>query len=590
MRHIPASSIEAQAALLEMRAGVPGLAVSSFVVALFPAAVMLYLLLLFDVALPGHSAATLYGVTFIFLVILAFNGFISLLRRRMLGHIGDIAATHFTPRLDDVTARLGEGRVSRPGDGAQISRDLDAIQHFFRSSAAIAWLDMAGLPLLLLAQIFLGARFAVITLITAGALGFFLVKSLRAQEQPSRDLVTMLANRHAIAETSRSSIGTLRALGMRVRAMQAWRHANDRIAAIFVGLRERTRRDAVIAHGVRYAGFAALLLAGGLLAIDDRASGGVVISAAFLGWFALSPLVSAIETSDILIAGRQGWTRLDAALASIPSDGSALTLPEPAKTMNCESAALAVPGGKRPTVHGVNFALKAGEVMTVVGPGGCGKSVLLRGLSGAWPLVAGKVRLDGAALDQWDDELLGRHVGFMPQTIDLVEGTVAENIARFEPDANPEAVVGAAQTANVHEMIVRLPEGYNTQVGPGGNRLSQSQAQRIALARALYRDPFLIILDEPTAHLDGKAEKTVAAAVEAARARGAIVILGGVAASIVEMASHVLVMRDGTMVEFGEKEAVRKRIASRFSTGANAGREARARGAINTRAETDTAA
>ncbi|MGD9811999.1 MAG: ATP-binding cassette domain-containing protein, partial [Sphingobium sp.] len=417
---------------------------------------------------------------------------------------------------------------------------------------------------------------------------FCLVRGIRALEQPARDLVTMLANRLAISETGRASLNTFRALGMRQRAMQAWVAANDRITLVLADSRERMRRDTVIAQGVRYAGLAAMLLFGGLLAIEDHASAAVVLAAAMMGWLGFSPLVRAIETVEQFVAARQGWARLDQALASVAPDAHTLELPIPKSTLTAEGAALVVPGARRPTVQGISFDLKAGEVMTVIGPGGSGKSAILRAVAGAWPLAAGKIRLDGAALDQWNDELLGRHIGYLPQTIDLIEGTVAENIARFDPDPNPEKVVDAAHAAGVHDMIVRLPDGYNSQVGPGGNRLSMSQAQRVALARAFYGDPFIIILDEPTSHLDGRAEKALSTAIGTARDRGAIVILGGVAASIIEMASHVLVLREGGMVDFGEKEAVRQRLADRYSPNRN-NEDARNK-SIDSDARTDNAA
>ncbi len=573
MKHLSAASDEARGALLEMRAGVPGIAVSTFVIGLFPVALTLYLLLVFDVALPGHSVATLFGITAIFLAFIGFHAFIGLLRRRMLGQIGDIAAAHLMPRLDDATARMGEGRSTRVGDGLQISRDLDAIQHFLKSSAAVAWLDIAALPVLLITAIFLGIGQVLVILVAAAAMLFLLVRAVRSQEQPARDMVALMGSRHAVSETSRANPETIRALGMRNKAMQAWALANDRLARALSGSRERMRRDVVTARALRFAGFALLLLVGGLQAIDDHASPAAVMAGAMLGWFALSPIVGAVEHADLMVAARQGWARLDTALRTVPVDAPTLELPEPAATLLCEGAAIVVPGVKRPLVQGISFDLKAGDIMTVVGPGGVGKSAVLRGLSGAWPLAAGKVRLDGAALDQWDSEKLGRHIGYMPQTIDMIEGTVAQNIARFDPDPDPQAVVNAAHAAMIHEMIVRLPDGYNTHIGPNGNRLSVSQAQRIALARALYGEPFVVILDEPTAHLDGRSEKSVAAAVAAASARGAIVILGGVAASIVEMATHVLVMKEGGMVDFGEKGVVRQRLMARHSGGANAGGE-----------------
>jgi len=188
---------------------------------------------------------------------------------------------------------------------------------------------------------------------------------------------------------------------------------------------------------------------------------------------------------------------------------------------------------------------------------------LLRALAGAIPLSNGKIRLDDAALDQWGEDLLGIHIGYMPQAIQLIDGSVAENIARFDPDAEPQQVVTAAQVAGAHEMIVRLPEGYNSHVGRDGSRLALSQAQRVALSRAFYRAPMLLVLDEPTAHVDLPGEQAFVQGIETARERGAVVILAGNANCLVQVATHVLVLRDGAMVDFGSKDDVRQRMAER---------------------------
>jgi ABC-type protease/lipase transport system fused ATPase/permease subunit len=210
------------------------------------------------------------------------------------------------------------------------------------------------------------------------------------------------------------------------------------------------------------------------------------------------------------VATRQSWARLKELLQKAPERQITHELPAPTSTLSAEGVSLAPPGANRLTVEGVSFVARSGEAIAVIGPSGSGKSTLVRGLTGVWNPVRGTVRLDGAALDQWDSDALGRHIGYLPQNVELLDGTVAENIGRFDPNATSEAVIAAARLAGVHDMVVRLPDGYETPVGADGSNLSAGQRQRIALARALYNDPFLIVLDEPNSNLDAEGETALA--------------------------------------------------------------------------------
>ncbi len=211
-------------------------------------------------------------------------------------------------------------------------------------------------------------------------------------------------------------------------------------------------------------------------------------------------------------------------------------------------------------VADVAFTLKAGQGLGVIGPSASGKSSLARVIVGVWPPVRGKVRLDGAALDQWPDEELGRHLGYLPQDVELFAGTVAENIARFEPEPDGEAVIAAGRAAGVHDLVLRLPGGYETQIGEAGTLLSGGQRQRIALARALYRDPFLVVLDEPNSNLDGEGEQALTGAITGVRERGGIVVVIAHRPSALAGVDHVLVMADGRAQAFGPKDEILSKL------------------------------
>jgi ATP-binding cassette subfamily C protein len=239
-----------------------------------------------------------------------------------------------------------------------------------------------------------------------------------------------------------------------------------------------------------------------------------------------------------------------------PPLGERTELPPPAKSLTVDSLSLAPPGSQLTTVAGVSFQAQAGQVVGIIGPSASGKSSLVRGVLGVWKAAKGAVRLDAAAIQQWDSETLGRSIGYVPQSVELFAGTIAENIARFEVGAPSDAVIAAAKAAGVHELIVQLPGGYDLQVGEDGQQLSAGQRQRIALARALYRDPFLVVLDEPNSNLDPDGESALARAVAGVKARGGIVLLVAHRREILSVVDLLLVMRGGTAQAFGPRDEV----------------------------------
>ena len=240
-------------------------------------------------------------------------------------------------------------------------------------------------------------------------------------------------------------------------------------------------------------------------------------------------------------------------------------LQAPSKRLSVEAVSIVPPGDQRVIVQDVNFAVEAGSGVGVIGPSGSGKSSLVRALVGVWMPARGKVRLDGAALDQWSSDVLGRHIGYLPQDVELFAGTVAQNICRFDPEAKSDAIIAAAKEAGVHEMIIKMREGYDTQIGEQGTALSAGQAQRVALARALYGNPFLIVLDEPNSNLDSEGDEALTRAVRGARERGAIVVVVAHRPIGIEAVDQLLVLKDGRMQAFGPKETVLGQVLQRVA-------------------------
>ena len=302
---------------------------------------------------------------------------------------------------------------------------------------------------------------------------------------------------------------------------------------------------------------------GAYLVIHGQATAGLIIAGAILSARALAPVELAIANWKGFVAARQGWRRLDDLLKALPRTDEPMALPRPSSEVSVEAVSVVPPGLNRFVVQDVAFALRAGQGLGVIGPSASGKSSLARTLVGIWRPVRGKVRLDGAALEQWSPEALGQHVGYLPQDVELFAGTIAENIGRFEADPDPAAVIAAAKAAGVHDLVLRLPDGYDTRIGEAGAGLSAGQSQRIALARALYRDPFLVVLDEPNSNLDGEGEEALTQAILGVRARGGVVVVIAHRPSALAGVDRILMMVDGRQQAFGPKEEVLSKVLRR---------------------------
>jgi ATP-binding cassette subfamily C protein len=302
---------------------------------------------------------------------------------------------------------------------------------------------------------------------------------------------------------------------------------------------------------------------GAYLVIRQEVTAGAMIAASIMMGRALAPIETVIANWRGFVAARQSIARLSEALTRAAPKRTATALPKPARSLDVEQVTVVPPGGTAPIVADVRFRLRSGDALGIIGPSGAGKTSLVRTLVGIWRPAKGNVRLDGAALDQWNPELLGQHVGFISQTVELFDGTISENIARMSTAANTHAVFRAARAAGAHEMILRLPSGYDTPIGEGGEALSGGQRQRIALARALYGDPFLIVLDEPNSNLDSEGEAALLQAIAGVKARGAIVILIAHRPTVLSVCDHMLVLANGAQVEFGPREQILRKINTR---------------------------
>ncbi len=380
---------------------------------------------------------------------------------------------------------------------------------------------------------------------------------------PTKAATEAAVVRNGLAEISRRNAEALIAMGMAGRISQRWRDANRQYM--------HSQREAsdlggglgAISKVLRMMLQSGVLAVGAYLVIHQEASAGIIIAGSILSARALAPVDLAIANWKGFTAARQSWQRLNNLLALSPVQVAPMQLQAPVQRLTVESVSASPPGVPRIVVQDVTFELQAGQGLGIIGPSGSGKSSLARLLVGVWQPVRGNVRLDGAALDQWSPDALGQHVGYLPQDVELLAGTVAQNIARFEPNADNEAVIAAAKAVGVHELIVRLPAGYDTPIGDQGSALSAGQAQQIALARAVYRDPFLVVLDEPNSNLDSDGEEALTRAIMGVRERNGIVIVVAHRPSAIAAVDRILVMNQGKAQAIGPKDEVLSKVLQR---------------------------
>jgi PrtD family type I secretion system ABC transporter len=556
----PASGpAELKAALSACRQAFLGIGLMSGLINVLTLTGSLFMLQVYDRVLPSRSVPTLLGLAVIVAGLYAFQGVLEVLRGRVLVRIGASLDERLSRRAFDVVVRLPL-KAELSGDGLQPVRDVDQVRGFLSGTGPTALFDLPWMPLYI-AICFIFHPWLGITALGGGLIlvALTLLADWRTREHTAQ-VASLTAARNNLAEQGRRNAEVLTAMGMAERLGTAWVTAN-------AALRASHQRAADVAGGLsavsrvsRMVLQAAVLGVGAYLVILQEATGGIIIASSIIVARALAPVELAIANWRGFQSARQSWRRLSAILRHLPVQEQPMELPKPAETFAVNAISVSPPGGRRIVVQDVSFTLKAGSGLGIIGPSASGKSSLVRALVGVWTPVRGNIRLDGATLDQWSPEKLGRHVGYLPQDVELFEGTVAENIARFEPDADPQKIMAAAKAGGVHDLILRLPDGYDAKIGESGTALSAGQRQRVALARALYGDPFLVVLDEPNSNLDTEGEAALTQAIRGARERGAIVIVVAHRSSALAPTDQVLVLNEGRMQDFGPKEEVLRKV------------------------------
>ena len=524
----------------------------------------IFMLEVYDRVLPSRSVPTLIGLAILAGGMYLAQGILDLIRGRILGRIGTALDEILNRRVFDAMVRLPLIMGAR-NEGLQPLRDLDAVRSFLSGMGPGAFFDLPWLPFYLAICFAFHFMIGVTALVGAIILVGLTLATEYMSREPAQQATGLAARRNDLAATSRRNAEVVVAMGMSERLTSRWSAANEKYLAGHQRASDVAGGLGAISKVLRMTLQSAVLGVGAYLVIHQEATAGVIIAGSILSARALAPVDLAIAHWRSFVAARQSWHRLNRLLEQLPVRSAQTLLQDPSSRLSVETISIVPPGDQKVIVQEVSFALEAGHGLGIIGPSGSGKSSLVRTLVGVWQPFRGKVRLDGAALDQWSPDVLGRHIGYLPQDVELFAGTVAQNISRFDPDASSDGIIAAAKEAGVHQLIIKMRDGYDTQVGEQGATLSAGQAQRVALARALYGDPFLIVLDEPNSNLDTEGDEALTRAVRGARERGAIVVVVAHRPVGIEAVDQLLVLKDGRVQAFGPKETVLGQVIQRVA-------------------------
>jgi ATP-binding cassette subfamily C protein PrsD len=518
-----------------------------------------FMLQVYDRVIPSRSIPTLIALCILALLLYAFQGVFEVMRSRMLVRIAGVFDEVMSGRLFRAILKAPV-KTKVDGDGLQPMRDFDQVRTFVAGPGPAAFFDLPWVPFYIAICFMFHAVIGTIAILGALLLMVLTYLTNRSTQGSAKRVFELGVQRNGLLQSAQRNAEVVQAMGMGGALARIWMGQNDQY-------REQYRLNTDVSNGFstlakifRMALQSATLAAGAVLVIENQASGGIIIASSILTSRALAPVDQAISNWRGVVSANQSWKRLKLMLKSLPETIPPLALAPPQRDIRIEALYSGPPGKQEVVVSNVSFGVRAGSAVGIIGPSGSGKSSLSRAIAGVWPIYRGSVRFDGAALDQWDDHALGRHIGYLPQDIELFGGTIAQNISRFDGDADPAVIIAASRAAGVHDLVVRLPKGYETQIGPGGSMLSAGQRQRVALARALYGDPFLVILDEPNSNLDTEGEAALSEAILGVRERGGIVLVVAHRPSALAGVNYVLMMKDGQVAAFGPKDEVLSQV------------------------------
>ncbi|SDG43778.1 ATP-binding cassette, subfamily C, EexD [Onishia taeanensis] len=522
----------------------------------------LYMLQVYDRVISSRSESTLLMLTLVVVFLFFVMGGLEFIRSRILVRVGNRLDMQVSERL--YAAMFRRGVLSAGQQTAQPLSDLNNLRQFLTGNGLFAFFDAPWTPVFIGVLFLFDVWFGVFATIAA----LILLTLAIANEKSTKELLAE-ANRENIkaqdlANSNLRNAEVLHAMGMLPGIMGRWSARHHHFLAKQSQASDRAGLLSNISKVLRLMFQSLILGLGALLVLEGDLTPGMMIAGSILMGRALAPIDQMIGSWKSFVSARTAYHRLNELFEKVPADQRRMSLPAPEGRLSVEGIAAAPPGVRMATIRGINFAIEPGEHVGIIGPSAAGKSTLARVLLGIWPTQIGTVRLDGADISQWNRDELGPHIGYLPQDIELFDGTISENIARFgEIDA--EKVVAAAKKSGVHEMILELPNGYDTYINSSSGSLSGGQRQRIGLARALYASPSLVVLDEPNSNLDESGERALSQAIGMLKREGVTLFVISHRQSVLKLVDQLLVLKDGQVNMFGPRDQVVARFAQKGS-------------------------
>ncbi len=520
--------------------------------------VPLYTLQLFDRVLTSQNVETLILLSIAVGLALLLLGFLEVMRSRVMVRVSIWIDRVLGPEL--LACGIRNAPLINHKDSLQTLRDLSVLRGFVSGSGIFHLFDSPWVPIYVAVIFTMHTMLGVIALIGALLLGALAWINELATRKTLSDASRLAIKVQNNAESHARNAEVIEAMGMLPRLVEQWRKQSSFVLSLQSVASDRAGMLAGLTKMLRFAIQVTIMGVGVALAIRQEITPGVMIAASIILGRALAPVEQMIGTWKGFVAAREAYKRIHLRLSLPRIDRGDMQLPTPEGRINAERVTFIPPGSELPALQGVNFSLEPGEILGVIGPSAAGKSSLARLLVGVWEPRLGNIRLDGADIYQWERENFGRHVGYVPQDVELFAGTVKQNIARMDPDPADAAVIEAAQLAESHNMILRLPQGYDTQIGEGGQSLSAGQRQRVALARALYGDIKLLVLDEPNANLDTAGDRALMNAMRHAKERVITTIIIAHRPSILAEVDKLLVLNEGKVALFGPRAEVMAKL------------------------------
>jgi ATP-binding cassette, subfamily C, bacterial PrsD len=546
-------------AFSQCRTGILAVGVASALINILYLTSSFFMLQVYDRVIPSRSIPTLVALSLLALLLYLFQGIFELLRSRMLTRISGV----FDEELAKIVFKLvvkSPLRADAPSDGLALMRDFDQIKSFLTGAGPPAFFDLPWLPFYVTICFLFHPLIGGIAIVGAIILTALTFLTHRKTQTSAKALYEISSERSGFLDAAHRNAEVIAAMGMAGDLAGSWSRTNDQFRDLHRANSDIANSFATTSKIFRVALQSAVLAAGAVLVIEEQASAGIIIAASILTSRALAPVEQAIANWRGFVSAQHSWKRLGDTLGQYPPQLSPIALPRPDQTLVVDNMTSGPPGRQDLTILNATFTVDAGNAIGVIGPSASGKSSLARALVGIWPIYRGSVRLDGATLDQWGEQDQGRHIGYLPQDIELFAGTVGDNISRFSEHAEAQMIVEAARAAGVHELILKLPQGYATEIGVGGSMLSAGQRQRIALARALYGRPFLVVMDEPNSNLDADGEAALSDAIVGIRQRGGIAIVIAHRPSALSSVNLVMMLSEGRVAAFGDRDEVLTRV------------------------------